>query len=111
MGQAFLAAAREGRFEQLLLVLHLEVQFTVHTPNGQFVTLGATKSPPAREWPAARHKDTRRSSTAATEALDVLRRARAAACAAGDAQQESRSLHNIGIVLEAAGRMGEALTT
>lgn len=40
---AFLAAAREGRFERLLEVLHPEVQFTVHTPNGQFVTLGATE--------------------------------------------------------------------
>jgi len=27
----------------LLRVLHLEVKFTVHTPNGQFVTLGATE--------------------------------------------------------------------
>lgn len=41
--QAFLAAARDGRFEQLLHVLHPEVQFTVHSPNGRFVTLGATE--------------------------------------------------------------------
>ncbi|MER5311808.1 sigma-70 family RNA polymerase sigma factor [Streptomyces sp. NPDC002773] len=41
--QAFLAAAGEGRFEQLLEVLHPEVKFTVHTPNGRFVTLGATE--------------------------------------------------------------------
>ncbi|MGW6062991.1 sigma-70 family RNA polymerase sigma factor [Streptomyces sp. NPDC055189] len=41
--QAFLAAAGEGRFEQLLQVLHPEVKFTVHTPEGQFVTLGATE--------------------------------------------------------------------
>ncbi|MGW5124582.1 sigma-70 family RNA polymerase sigma factor [Streptomyces sp. NPDC004069] len=41
--QAFLAAARDGQFEQLLQVLHPEVKFTVHTPNGQFVTLGATE--------------------------------------------------------------------
>ncbi|GGR86928.1 hypothetical protein GCM10010252_27060 [Streptomyces aureoverticillatus] len=41
--QAFLAAAGEGRFEQLLQLLHPEVKFTVHTPNGQFVTLGATE--------------------------------------------------------------------
>lgn len=41
--QAFLAAARDGRFEQLLQVLHPEVKFTVHTPNGRFVTLGATE--------------------------------------------------------------------
>ncbi|KUN76234.1 sigma-70 family RNA polymerase sigma factor [Streptomyces griseoruber] len=41
--QAFLAAARDGRFEQLLRVLHPEVEFTVHTPNGTFVTLGATE--------------------------------------------------------------------
>ncbi|WP_411082630.1 sigma-70 family RNA polymerase sigma factor [Streptomyces sp. cmx-18-6] len=41
--RAFLAAAREGRFEQLLQVLHPEVKFTVHTPNGTFVTLGATE--------------------------------------------------------------------
>jgi RNA polymerase sigma-70 factor (ECF subfamily) len=41
--RAFLAAAGEGRFEQLLKVLHPEVQFTVHTPNGRFVTLGATE--------------------------------------------------------------------
>ncbi|MEV1319042.1 sigma-70 family RNA polymerase sigma factor [Micromonospora arborensis] len=40
---AFLAAAREGRFERLLEVLHPEVRFTVHTPNGQIVTLGATE--------------------------------------------------------------------
>ncbi|MEV5830187.1 sigma-70 family RNA polymerase sigma factor [Spirillospora sp. NPDC052242] len=41
--QAFLAAARDGRFEQLLQVLDPEVKFTVHTPNGRFVTLGATE--------------------------------------------------------------------
>lgn len=41
--QAFLAAARDGRFEQLLRVLHPEVRFTVHTPNGRFVTIGATE--------------------------------------------------------------------
>jgi RNA polymerase sigma-70 factor (ECF subfamily) len=41
--QAFLAAARDGRFEQLVEVLHPEVRFTVHTPNGPFVTLGATE--------------------------------------------------------------------
>ncbi|MEU0831934.1 sigma-70 family RNA polymerase sigma factor [Streptomyces sp. NPDC005969] len=41
--QAFLAAARDGQFEQLLQVLHPEVKFTVHTPNGTFVTLGATE--------------------------------------------------------------------
>ena len=43
MVQAFLAAARDGQFEQLLQVLHPEVKFTVHTPNGTFVTLGATE--------------------------------------------------------------------
>jgi ketosteroid isomerase-like protein len=41
--QAFLAAARDGRFEQLLQVLHPDVTFTVHTPNGTFVMLGATE--------------------------------------------------------------------
>ncbi|GAA3132184.1 sigma-70 family RNA polymerase sigma factor [Streptomyces sp. NPDC014636] len=41
--QAFLAAAGDGQFEQLLEVLHPEVKFTVHTPNGTFVTLGATE--------------------------------------------------------------------
>ncbi|GAB2581264.1 sigma-70 family RNA polymerase sigma factor [Streptomyces capparidis] len=41
--QAFLAAARNGRFEQLLQLLHPEVEFTVHAPNGRFVTLGATE--------------------------------------------------------------------
>ncbi|MFE7841737.1 sigma-70 family RNA polymerase sigma factor [Streptomyces sp. NPDC057474] len=40
---AFLTAAREGRFERLLEVLHPEVQFTVHTPGGRFVTIGATE--------------------------------------------------------------------
>jgi RNA polymerase sigma-70 factor (ECF subfamily) len=40
---AFLAAARDGHFERLLEVLHPEVEFTVHTPNGTFVTLGATE--------------------------------------------------------------------
>ncbi|MEV0122137.1 sigma-70 family RNA polymerase sigma factor [Streptomyces sp. NPDC050703] len=41
--RAFLAAAGEGRFEDLLRVLHPEVEFTVHTPNGRFVTIGATE--------------------------------------------------------------------
>ncbi|MFF5721494.1 sigma-70 family RNA polymerase sigma factor [Streptomyces buecherae] len=41
--RAFLAAAGEGRFEELLRVLHPEVTFTVHTPNGPFVTIGATE--------------------------------------------------------------------
>ncbi|QDQ15906.1 sigma-70 family RNA polymerase sigma factor [Streptomyces spectabilis] len=41
--QAFLAAARDGEFERLLQVLDPEVKFTVHTPNGRFVTLGATE--------------------------------------------------------------------
>ncbi|MFE5910538.1 sigma-70 family RNA polymerase sigma factor [Streptomyces wedmorensis] len=40
---AFLDAAREGRFERLLEVLHPEVEFTVHTPSGRFVTIGATE--------------------------------------------------------------------
>ncbi|WP_330466227.1 sigma-70 family RNA polymerase sigma factor [Micromonospora zamorensis] len=40
--EAFLAAAREGQFERLLEVLHPDVKFTVHTQDGQFVTLGAT---------------------------------------------------------------------
>lgn len=40
--RAFLAAARDGQFERLLEVLHPEVEFTVHTSEGQFVTLGAT---------------------------------------------------------------------
>ncbi|AEY93829.1 putative RNA polymerase ECF-subfamily sigma factor [Streptomyces hygroscopicus subsp. jinggangensis 5008] len=41
--RAFLTAARDGRFEQLLEILHPEVKFTVHTANGTFVTLGATE--------------------------------------------------------------------
>ncbi|QCX74499.1 ECF RNA polymerase sigma factor SigJ [Streptomyces sp. YIM 121038] len=40
---AFLAAARAGQFEQLLQVLHPEVEFTVHAPGGRFVTIGATE--------------------------------------------------------------------
>ncbi|MGW8632809.1 sigma-70 family RNA polymerase sigma factor [Streptomyces sp. NPDC055793] len=40
---AFLAAAREGRFERLLELLHPEVEFTVHAPGGRFVTIGATE--------------------------------------------------------------------
>lgn len=40
---AFLAAARDGRFEGLLRVLHPDVEFTVHAPDGRFVTLGATE--------------------------------------------------------------------
>ncbi|WCN05386.1 sigma-70 family RNA polymerase sigma factor [Streptomyces sp. M92] len=40
---AFLAAAREGRFDRLLEVLHPEVTFTVHAPGGRFVTIGATE--------------------------------------------------------------------
>lgn len=41
--QAFLAAAGAGQFERLLQVLHPEVKFTVDTPDGRFVTLGATE--------------------------------------------------------------------
>ncbi|MFF7043858.1 hypothetical protein ACIP4T_09025 [Streptomyces massasporeus] len=40
--QAFLAAARDGRFEELLQVLHPDVKLTVSTPAGTFVTRGAT---------------------------------------------------------------------
>ncbi|WP_245724529.1 sigma factor-like helix-turn-helix DNA-binding protein [Micromonospora citrea] len=40
---AFLAAAHDGRFERLLEVLHPDVKLTVHTPDGRFVTLGATE--------------------------------------------------------------------
>ncbi|MFG2329208.1 sigma-70 family RNA polymerase sigma factor [Streptomyces sp. NPDC048604] len=43
VARAFLAAARDGRFEDLLQVLHPEVKFTVHTPGGRFVTIGATE--------------------------------------------------------------------
>ncbi|MFH8492350.1 sigma-70 family RNA polymerase sigma factor [Streptomyces longisporoflavus] len=41
--RAFLAAAGQGQFEQLLQVLHPEVKFTVHAPDGPFVTIGATE--------------------------------------------------------------------
>ncbi|MEV7567488.1 sigma-70 family RNA polymerase sigma factor [Streptomyces tanashiensis] len=41
--QAFLAAARDGDFEELLRVLDPEVSLTVDTPAGVVVTLGATK--------------------------------------------------------------------
>ncbi|WP_328901713.1 sigma-70 family RNA polymerase sigma factor [Streptomyces sp. NBC_00441] len=41
--QAFLAAAREGRFERLLEVLHPEVKLTAHTPDGTYVVIGATE--------------------------------------------------------------------
>ncbi|MGV9279079.1 sigma-70 family RNA polymerase sigma factor [Streptomyces sp. NPDC003730] len=41
--EAFLTAAREGRFERLLEVLHPEVEFTVRAPGGRFVTIGATE--------------------------------------------------------------------
>ncbi|MGW7274384.1 sigma-70 family RNA polymerase sigma factor [Streptomyces sp. NPDC054864] len=41
--QAFLAAAGAGQFERLLQVLHPEVKFAVDTPDGRFVTLGATE--------------------------------------------------------------------
>ncbi|GAA2373966.1 sigma-70 family RNA polymerase sigma factor [Streptomyces cuspidosporus] len=41
--QAFLAAARHGDFEGLLRVLDPEVKLTVDTPDGVFVTLGATE--------------------------------------------------------------------
>lgn len=41
--QAFLAAARDGDFEELLRVLHPQVSLTVDTPAGVVVTLGATK--------------------------------------------------------------------
>lgn len=40
--QAFLEAARDGRFDQLLQVLHPEVELTTRTPGGPVVTLGAT---------------------------------------------------------------------
>nr|BFD83679.1 hypothetical protein StreXyl84_30800 [Streptomyces sp. Xyl84] len=36
---------RRARFEQLLQVLHPEVEFTVHIPNGTFVKLGAPEVP------------------------------------------------------------------
>jgi RNA polymerase sigma-70 factor (ECF subfamily) len=39
VAQAFLTAARDGRFEQLMQVLHPEVKFTVHTPNGTFAAI------------------------------------------------------------------------
>ncbi|MEU5435993.1 sigma-70 family RNA polymerase sigma factor [Streptomyces sp. NPDC020719] len=41
--QAFLAASRDGDFEGLLRVLDPEVRFTVDTPAGVVVTLGATE--------------------------------------------------------------------
>ncbi|MER6347708.1 sigma-70 family RNA polymerase sigma factor [Streptomyces sp. NPDC001595] len=41
--RAFLAAARGGRFEELLQLLHPEVEFTVHAAEGRFVTIGATE--------------------------------------------------------------------
>ncbi|MBD0744975.1 sigma-70 family RNA polymerase sigma factor [Streptomyces sp. CBMA152] len=41
--QAFLAASRHGDFEGLLRVLDPEVRFTVDTPAGVVVTLGATE--------------------------------------------------------------------
>ncbi|MFF8874515.1 sigma-70 family RNA polymerase sigma factor [Streptomyces massasporeus] len=41
--RAFLAAARDGRFDELLRVLHPEVRLTARTPAGTFVTLGATE--------------------------------------------------------------------
>ncbi|WP_086839550.1 sigma-70 family RNA polymerase sigma factor [Amycolatopsis kentuckyensis] len=40
--QAFLTAARDGDFEQLLRVLDPEVRLTVDTPDGVVVVLGAT---------------------------------------------------------------------
>jgi RNA polymerase sigma-70 factor (ECF subfamily) len=40
--QAFLTAARDGDFEQLLRVLDPEVRLTVDTPDGLVVVLGAT---------------------------------------------------------------------
>lgn len=43
MVSAFLAAARDGDFEGLLRVLDPAVRFTVGTPGGEVVTLGATK--------------------------------------------------------------------
>ncbi|WP_409060951.1 sigma-70 family RNA polymerase sigma factor [Streptomyces sp. SYP-A7185] len=43
VAKAFLTAAGEGRFEGLLQVLHPEVKFTVDTPDGRFVTIGATE--------------------------------------------------------------------
>ncbi|MFB4426489.1 sigma-70 family RNA polymerase sigma factor [Streptomyces sp. QL37] len=41
--QAFLAAARDGDFEELLRVLDPEVRLTVDTPSGVVVALGATR--------------------------------------------------------------------
>ncbi|MEU2022385.1 sigma-70 family RNA polymerase sigma factor [Streptomyces sp. NPDC016469] len=54
--QAFLAAARDGHFDRLLEVLHPEVKLTAHTPDGTFITLGATEvATRARVGAAAAH--------------------------------------------------------
>jgi len=50
---AFLAAARGGRFEELLRLLDPEVRLTVDTPAGLVVTLGATKVAAGAQFGAA----------------------------------------------------------
>ncbi len=51
--RAFLRAAREGNFTDLLRVLHPDVELTAHTPAGTFVTLGATEVAARAELGAA----------------------------------------------------------
>ncbi|GGV87616.1 hypothetical protein GCM10010228_70240 [Streptomyces massasporeus] len=56
VAQAFLAAARDGRFEELLRVLHPDVKLTAPRPACSSRS-GPPRSQPARAWPAARHED------------------------------------------------------
>jgi RNA polymerase sigma factor (sigma-70 family) len=52
--QAFLTAARDGDFEQLLRVLDPDVRLTVDTPDGLVVVLGATNVATGARFGAAR---------------------------------------------------------
>jgi RNA polymerase sigma-70 factor (ECF subfamily) len=52
--QAFLTAARDGDFEQLLRVLDPDVRLTVDTPEGLVVVLGATNVATGARFGAAR---------------------------------------------------------
>lgn len=73
--QAFLAAAREGRFERLLEVLHPEVKLTAHTPDGTYVVIGATEVATRARLAAAAPTATRPRTTASPRSWPAPRKA------------------------------------
>ncbi|GGZ29979.1 hypothetical protein GCM10010365_58040 [Streptomyces poonensis] len=62
--QAFLAAARDGRFEQLLQVLHPRSEVHAPRPERPVRHDRGHRGRHPRAWPAARHGDMRRPPTA-----------------------------------------------